>query len=568
MVSRGAFLLVLGAVAIAAAVVAAPQVPAPAPTAQAPAAPKPAAPAPAAQPATGPYVYVVRHDRWTEEDERDWHDFIKAIGGSDCATLNACLRSSANPFRASDPPDYVFRADCADLPYVLRFYFAWKRGLPFSYVSETAPAAGGGDIRYTRSGNIVAVRTDVPGGVMTGMEIIGQIRANVNSGNYRMHPDRDGPLSDFYSPKIDPKAILPGTAIYDPAGHLAIVYDVDADGRIHFFDAHTDYTLTQMVFDLRFARSRPAHGAGFKNWRPLKLVGAVRQKDGTLKGGHIEFTANKAIPDFSDEQYYGNGKRPDDNQWESSVFLLGKESIDYYDYVRAKMAGGQMLFDPVKEINDMARSLCSDLHYRAVAVDLAIQAGIQKQQQPDRLPSNIYGTSGDWETFSTPSRDARLKTAFKALRDTAQRFIEMHARGDTKHLQYAGSDLAGDMLSAYGRAIRYCSIAYTNSAGRKVTLPFETARQRLFAMSFDPYHCIEHRWGAAGAEAASCPDGQTKRDWYAAEQGLRNQIERTYDARMDFSLEQLRKPGPGKGVATPPDTDIVGYLQRVKAGKK
>ena len=26
-----------------------------------------------------------------------------------------------------------FNADCADLPYMLRAYFAWKNGLPFAY---------------------------------------------------------------------------------------------------------------------------------------------------------------------------------------------------------------------------------------------------------------------------------------------------------------------------------------------------------------------------------------------------------------------------------------------------
>ncbi len=511
------------------------------------------------------YLYVVRYDRWSVEDERDWRSFIQAIGASDCNTLDSCLRGPANPFRASDPPDYRFTADCADLPYVLRFYFAWKRSLPFSYVADIAPRTGGGDIRYTRNGNVVAERRDVSSGTATGMAIIDQIRDKVNSGTYRMHPDLDAPPPDFYSPKIDAKSIVPGTAIYDPAGHLALVFKVDPDGRIHFFDAHTDFTLTQMVYDLRFARSRPAHGAGFKNWRPQTLVGAVRQKDGTLKGGHIVLAANRQIADFSDEQYYGNGTRPNDDGWESGVFALNRESLDYYDYVRAKLAGGQIQFDPVKEIGDMARSLCSDLHYRAAAVDVALEAGMAKRPEPDRLPSNIYGTSGDWETFSTPSRDARLKTAFKSLRDTAQRFVDMYGTGDTKHLKYTGRDLPGDLLAAYGKAIRYCSVSYTNSAGGRIALSFEQARKRLFAMSFDPYHCAELRWGAAGPEAATCPDGPTKRTWYAAEQNLRNQIGRTYEARMDFTLDQLKTPGPGKGVPTAPDTDIAGYLQKARA---
>jgi hypothetical protein len=531
-------------------------------------------PAEAAEPearhySTAPeYIYNIRYDHWSPEDERDYRSFIEAIGASECSTLNSCLRGVANPFRASDPPDYRFAADCSDLPYVLRFYFAWKRGLPFSYVAEVAPHDGDGDIRYTRHGNEVVSRIDVPGGAMSGMEIIDRIEDAVNSGHYRIHPDIEQPQpSDFYSPAIDVKSIQPGTAIYDPAGHLAIVYRVETDGRIHFFDAHTDYTLTEQVYDLRFARSRPAHGAGFKNWRPQRLVGATRAPDGTLKGGHIVLAANKEIPDYSVEQYFGTGQRPaDENQWESGIFTLNQEELNYYDFVRARLAGGKMQFDPVKEVGEMASSLCSDLHYRAIAVDLALAAGMAKRPQPDRLPGNIYGTSGDWEIYSTPSRDARLKTAFKALRDSAQRFADMNAKGDKKHLLYAGRDLPGDLLAAYDKATRYCRIEYTGSAGGRTVLTFEDARRRLFAMSFDPYHCAEMRWGASGAEAAACPDDPVKRAWYAAEQNLRNQIDRTYEAKMDFALEDLQKPGPGKGVPAPPDTDVRAYLLKIHSG--
>jgi hypothetical protein len=513
--------------------------------------------------AASPYLYVVRYDRWSAEDERDWRAFIQTIGESECNTLNACLHGSANPFRASDPPDYRFAADCADLPYVLRFYFAWKRGLPFSYVGEVSPRGLGGDIRYTKAGNAVETRTDVPSGTLTGMAIIDRLRDAVSSGTYRIHPDLETPqASDFYSPAIDAKSIVPGTTIYDPAGHLAIVYRVDPDGRIHFFDAHTDYSLTQMVFDVRFARSRPAHGAGFKNWRPLRLVGATRAPDGTLSGGHIAVAANREIADFSDEQYFGNGPRPDEAAWETGTFRLKGESLDYYDYVRAKLAGGRMQYDPVKEIGETAASICSDLRYRAQAVDLALAAGMAQRPQPNRLPVNIYGTSGDWETYSTPSRDARLKTAFKALRDTAQRFMAMHAKGDRQHLVYGGDNLAADMLAAYDKATRYCRIGYTRSDGSRATLSYEDARRRLFALSFDPYHCAELRWGASGAEAATCPDDPRKRDWYAAEQPLRNQLDRTYEARMDFTLDALKTPGPGKGVLVPPDTDVRGFLEK------
>jgi hypothetical protein len=202
------------------------------------------------------------------------------------------------------------------------------------------------------------------------------------------------------------------------------------------------------------------------------------------------------------------------------------------------------------------------------AVTVALAAGIQTQPQPDRLPPNIYGTEGDWETYSTPSRDARLKTAFKELRDMAERFIKMERTHDP-HLVYKGQDLASDLVAVYDREAAACKLSYTRTDGSVVPLSYDEARRRLFLMSFDPHHCVELRWGASDPhELATCPDGGLKRAWYAAEQPLRNQIDRTYEVEMDFSLDELRTPGPGKGVAAPPDIDARAYLVSQEKPKK
>ena len=506
-------------------------------------------------------LYVIRHERWSESDEKAYGAFITEMGASGCATVDACLRNPTNPFRGSDPPGIFFASDCADLPYYLRFYFAWKRGLPFSYEGAVEPRGASHDMRYSASGNRVVSRLTPVG--QSGYAILSVLRASVSSATYRIHPELEEPFEqDFYSPAISPKAIKPGTVIYDPNGHLAVVWKVERNGRAHYLDAHPDFTVTRGFYDLRFVRSSPGMGAGFKNWRPQVLEGAVRQADGSLAGGRIMLAANKDIPDFSLEQFYGTGTRPDaDALWEQGVFTLKNEILDYYDYVRAQLAGGTLLFDPLMEVADMVDSNCGDLHYRVQAVDLAIEAGLNKQDEPERLPPNIYGTEGDWETYSTPSRDARLKTAFKELRDTVKRFLQMHARGDKK-LAYKGKNLAADMLAVYQRHAAQCRVTYTRTDGSPVSFGYEEARRRLFDMSFDPYQCVERRWGAKEPEEfATCPDGTLKTAWYEAERNLRNQINRTYEARMDYTLGELKEPGPGKGVATPPDTDVMAVLQ-------
>ena len=132
-------------------------------------------------------TYGIRQDAWSNTDERDYGAFIAAIGASGCRTVDSCLHDPANPFAASDPRDAHFRSDCADLPYVLRFYYAWKRGLPFSYVSDVSPIGRTNDIRYSPRGNEIEARRDV----LTGADALATLdilRDAVSSATYRHRP--------------------------------------------------------------------------------------------------------------------------------------------------------------------------------------------------------------------------------------------------------------------------------------------------------------------------------------------------------------------------------------------
>ncbi|HEU0095261.1 MAG TPA: hypothetical protein VFQ52_02315, partial [Rhizomicrobium sp.] len=175
----------------------------------------------------------IQSESWTAGDERGYGEFITAIGESGCRTVDACLRGPANPFRASDPPDFRFRSDCADLPYFLRFYYAWKRGLPFSYVSDVSARGRVRDIRYSPKGNQVEARRDVLSGD-DGLRVLNALRDRISSATYRIHPALDG--NDLYSPALMPHGIRPGTVIYDPNGHLAIIWRIEPDGRIRYID--------------------------------------------------------------------------------------------------------------------------------------------------------------------------------------------------------------------------------------------------------------------------------------------------------------------------------------------
>lgn len=520
----------------------------------------------AAVPAPPGFRWRITKLAWSASDEHAYGEFVHAIGMSDCRNADECLKSPANIYRASDPAGISFFADCADLPYLLRAYFAWKNGLPFSYASGVAAVGNSNDLRYSRYGNYVFARTDVrpPADGMwpNARTVLWNLNNAISSAMYRFAPGPTrGELFDFYPVKIAPGSIRPGTNIYDPNGHVAVVYDVDEEGRIRFIDSHPDNSVTRGNYGRRFVRASAPMGAGFKNWRPLMLTGARQGADGSYFGGVVVPTPDDKLADWSDEQFFGTMRG---GSWQSGLFVYNGETIDYYDYVRRAVAGHDIVYDPVVETRSMVKGLCDDLRYRAEAVDIAVKAGLNGQPQPSRLPENIYGTSGDWETYSTPSRDARLKVSFKELRDQAAKFLEM-ARASDKSIAYSGSDLPGDLASAYAQEAAQCPVAYQASDGSMRMMTFEEARSRLFAFSFDPYHCPELRWGATSeAELATCPDGGLKRQWYEVEQRLRNQTERTYDARMDFSLGDLQSGASGGGRDTAPDVDTLAALHAAR----
>ena len=510
--------------------------------------------------------WKVFKDHWSQEDEEGYSRFVQAIGESGCSTPDDCFESHANPYASSDPPGIRLHADCADLPYLLRAYYAWKNGLPFSWATAVAPRGrGGGDIRFNTTGNRVVGRSSVIGrsGGTNGPSILYAIRDQISSASYRVaHTfDKGGDVSDFYSPKIARGSIRPGTVIYDINGHVTLVYKVTEDGRIHYMDSHPDNSLTRSMFGGQFARDDPALGSGFKNFRPFQLVGAHQAGDGSLVGGRIVFAENEQIPDFSAEQYYGNVPGFD-SDWKTGKFRNGKSEMNFYDYVRFKLADPNFAFNPVNELRESMRSICGDLRDRLMSVYLAQLAGVHRKDHPGRLPDNIYGTNSmEWEVYSTPSRDARLKTRFVELRNNMARLIKAFENRDP-NVRYTGANLKADLLAAFQEQSQKCGVNYRNSDGKVLALSFEEVMKRLYRLSFDPYHCVELRWGASlKEELASCDDSPLKLRWYEAEQRLRNQIDRTYGTPMGFTLDDLRAGKRGSGRDDAPDVDVLAVIK-------
>ncbi len=478
--------------------------------------------------------------QWDAAWEDHYSEFIAAIGQSGATSLTKCIDSPANPYRGMTPPELRknLSADCADLPYILRAYFAFINKLPFSYTQEVQPVGATNDIRYSPRGNRPGRRRTISGVEQADvLTVLRDVRGQISSAQFRMSAQQDvtdAAFPDFYPAAINRQSIRPGTNVYDPNGHVAIVYEVEKNGVIHLMDAHPDNSISRIVYGKKFVRSGTAVGAGFKNWRP-HVNGSVLR--------------NAAIPQFSLVQYFGT--EPGVTDWNKAVFLIEGEPRSYYEYVRESMAEGALEYEPLQEFASMLENLGRDIVDRANAVEVAITAGIDRRPHPARLPRNIYGTEGDWETYSTPSRDARLKVAFKEARDAVENFLTMADRND-RRLKFHGSsaELKKQLRQIYLEHAAKPVLQYqaSHATAKNVQLTFAQVEDRLFRLSFDPYHCIELRWGAE----ETCEHDWTNKAWYRAEQRLRNQTDRAYDVIMNFSLEDLNAKAPGTGQDSPP----------------
>ncbi len=522
--------------------------------------------------------WKIKKTEWTEADEKAFSEFIAKIGQAvekrECNSLQSCLKHKNNPYLSSDTTPIRVHADCAKLSYVMRGYFAWKNGLPFSVANgiKAAPGSTGSNLRYNSRGNIVTSRLNfIPTKSSSGVNFVKAIPTltstvpnAVYSATFRFNYDNndsDNLFTDYYPVDINREAIRPGTIIYDPNGHVAIVYKVTSDGKVYFIDAHPDNSLTSGMYGTKFVRSHPAQGAGFKNFRPIRLVGATYDSNaGSYIGGKIVPAKNKDLKHFDIVQFFGTDRTPR-TDWSKGPFIIGGVKYEYYEYVRNMLSTGKLILNPVNEIKSLAEDICQTTLDRVDAVNAALKVGIQNKPHPAKLPENIYGTSGEWEEYSTPSRDARLKTSFVELRESAADLIQRHSVGDPK-VDYKGTDIRRDMRNAYLAVSNACQITYAKSNGQIMKLTLDQVRERLFDLSFDPYHCSELRWGAKSSEElATCKDNANKRAWYNAERRLRNQIERKYDLRMDLTLEQLAAGKPGIGVETPPNVNILDVLK-------
>ncbi len=477
----------------------------------------------------------IQNTSWNDQFELSYQQFIHTLGiarkNNLCHTTDQCLRSPvANPRYAALNPrrlNFIY-SDCADLPYVLRAYFSWMNDLPFSFESELMAATSlsflATDIRYSRFGNIITGKDQVFDGESIN-QVLQKINDTVSSAMFRTNASTSDSgyfFRDTYPTAINRDAIAPGTVLYDPNGHVAVVYDVTSNGKIYLIDAHPDNSLSAITYGEKFARSRLQIGGGFSNFRPYY------QSENSIIAKR-----NYELPNYSLIQY------------QTEPFIFKGQVVSFYEYVRAVLAEGIIIYNPLGEFTDQLSELCQDILYREEAVNTSLASMIQESPHPDFLPANIYGADGDWEAYATPARDARLKASVRGIKD----YLEKIIRGYKNHsvqIIYHGVDLVKDLREIYLTKSESCSV--NARANFKINMDF--ILKNIFALSFDPYHCAELRWGILGNN--SCSSTANKMAWYTAEQGLRNRIDRDNNIKTDYDVNTL----PNAPVSQVPKPDL------------
>jgi hypothetical protein len=436
-----------------------------------------------------------------------------------------------------DQMNQVIRPDCADLPYFLRAYFAFKMGLPFGY-SKCTRGGGGQAPRCNEWWNIqrpespraapieqrtasgIPMSTGMPlGDIMRppvatpasvlasarqmglaaafGHYLRGAVADGVHSGSGRTALNDDH--TDSYPVPLSQDALRPGTVYADPYGHLLVLakrvsQTEDAAGVFLAVDGQPDGTVARKRFwrgNFLFAQDPALGGPGFKRFRPI-----VRDKNGTLRRlTNAEIASNTEYGDFSLEQ--------------------GKVSVEeFYDRMDDVMSPDPL--DPLRALKEAITSLEEQVKVRVTSVENGRKfqaSGRGNAEMPDG-PA-IFETSGAWEDFSTPARDLRLLIAHDVVRnfpDRVARRPERYAMPKDKSV----ADVKAQLEAVLASELAERKFSYTRTDGSSWTLALKDMMDRASAleMAYNPNDCVELRWGAPdkSQESATCarhaPTGQ------------------------------------------------------------
>jgi hypothetical protein len=448
---------------------------------------------------------TAKHAAWNDDYEMFYSAWIEKLFDSPVSenlsfpSLEPVLRDPErnflhNSLGLSEDKGFPATPDCADFPYFLRSYFAWKNGLPFSY-----RACNRGSAKKPPSCNSANIRTDFvqnTASLTKFKELSHTLMDVVHSGNGRTALASEE--TDFYPLALKREALLPGTIYADPYGHVLMLtkwvpQTASSPGILFAVDAQPDNSIARKRFwegTFLFANIASA-GPGFKAFRPVVNSRSV--------------LSNGELPNYSTEQA---ALSPEDFYAELYK-LINPNGLD------AKQAYEATLTALVEQLQTRIQSVENG------------EAYFRKGGRTIEMPNGaaIFETIGAWEDFATPSRDMRLLIAMNVLLKFPEKVMNYPELFNLT--AQSAPQMKTELEQLHEKLIGEKKIQYVRSNGKiwELSVAEILARKSAFEMSYNPNDCVEVRWGAkAGTEEyASCkrhaPAAQLKqmsavREWF------------------------------------------------------
>jgi len=483
---------------------------------------------PSPPPATRKSVWPLRAS-WNRKTEDLYSAWIEKLFDAPLdeelswKALHEVLRDSSRNFlfnhlgAGEDEKGLIIRPDCADLPYFLRAYFAFKMGLPFGY-SKCTRGGGGKPPRCPRWWNVekeepppappkqqtasggpfglfaapapAAKVPSRPQGLVSGFGyyLRTTVANAVHSGSGRTLGSDDN--TDYYPVPLTQESLRPGTVYADPYGHTLVIakripQSGDAAGVLLAVDAQPDGTVARKRYwrgNFLFAQDPALGGPGFKRFRPI-----VRANGGLKRLTNAEIAKNPQYGDFSLEQS-----------------KLGIE--DFYDRMDDVLSPQPL--DPLRAMKEAITALEEQVNTRVRSVENG--RNYQNKSRGDAsMPDGaaIFETTGAWEDFATPARDLRLLIAI----DVVRKFPERVARRPERYAMPKGKSVAevkAELENVLASELAARKFSYTRSDGSQWTLALKDVIDRMvkLEMAYNLNDCVELRWGApeGSKEASTC----------------------------------------------------------------
>ncbi len=459
-----------------------------------------------------------------------------------------------------DSINLYIRPDCADLPYFLRAYFAFKMGLPYGYAKCTR-GGGGNAPRCPVWWNIEKEepRPEAP------EDIVAAEDAQASGGS----PQRpSGNLFDIFKPQ-QPSAqkpegkpaqqktavrATPGFAVPPPPGGAAPVAKPAAPVRpprptslALGFGHYLQYSVADGVHS-GAGRTLAAHEGSDFYTVPLSedhlrpgtvyadpyghlLIIAKRvpqtdgnagvflavdaQPDGTVARkrfwrGNFLFAQEPALGDAGFKRFRPIVRDKNGSLRRLTVAEISKNpnysdfsleqtklSVEgFYDKMDDVMSPNPL--DPLGAMKEAITSLDEQVRARVTSVENGRKYQLSGKGDAS-MPDGaaIFETTGAWEDFATPSRDLRLLIAMDVVRN----FPDRVARRPERYAMpkdKSPEQVKAELQAVLAQELSARKFSYPRTDGSQWTLTLKDVIDRVtdLEMAYNVNDCVELRWGA------------------------------------------------------------------------